>query len=138
MLARWIYVSTSNLSPTDAEKRIGDIINVSIPRNRSLGVTGSLLFTGNCFTQYLEGDAAAIDELRSSIMRDPRHRDIKTIGSGIYPHRRFVTWSLAYAGPSQFVADIVERVVVTALENREEDVEALVELMSEFSIKGRG
>lgn len=138
MPARWIYVSTSNLELGNAEEQIRNIVNISIPRNRSLGVTGSLLFTGRSFTQYLEGEPAAIDELRSSIMRDPRHRDVRTIGSDTCPHRRFVTWSLAYVGPSQFVADIVERALTTALQNREEDVEALVELMSEFSIGGRG
>lgn len=138
MTVRWIYVSASNLDPNDTEERIRDIVDISISRNRSLGVTGSLLFTGQSFTQYLEGEYAVIEELRSSIMRDPRHRDIRTIGSRDCPHRRFVTWSLAYAGPSQFVADIVERALDTALQNGEEEVEALVELMSEFSIGGRG
>ncbi|MCB4859501.1 BLUF domain-containing protein [Sphingobium sp. PNB] len=138
MLARWSYISTSQLDATQAEKHMEEIVQVSIPRNRSLEVTGALLFTGNRFAQYLEGEPAAIENLKASILRDRRHREVQTIASGEAPHRHFVTWSLAYAGPSHFVSDIIERALNDALEKGDEGFEALVQMMSEFSIRGRG
>lgn len=138
MLARWSYISKSRLDTTDAEERIQEIVHISIPRNRSLDVTGALLFTGRRFAQYLEGAPAAIEELRASILRDTRHEEVRTVASGIAPHRHFVTWSLAYAGPSHFVADIVERSLNDALEMGDEGSAALVQMLSEFSIRGHG
>ncbi len=137
MLARWSYISSSKLDTIDAEERIREIVHVSVPRNRSLNVTGTLLFSGRRFAQYLEGAPAAIEELKASILRDSRHSDVRTIASGKTPHRHFVTWSLAYAGPSHFVADIVERSLNDALEKGDEGIEALIQMMSEFSIRGR-
>ncbi|AEG47805.1 BLUF domain protein [Sphingobium chlorophenolicum L-1] len=137
MLARWSYISTSRLDSIDTEERIRDIVAVSIPRNRSLQVTGSLLFTGRRFAQYIEGTSAAIEELKASILRDSRHEDVRTIAWGEYAHRRFVTWSLAYAGPSHFVSDIVERALNDTLERGDEGIETLIQTMSEFSIHGR-
>lgn len=138
MLARWSYISKSRLDTTDAEERIQEIVHISIPRNRSLDVTGALMFTGRSFAQYLEGAPAAIEELRASILRDRRHEEVRTVASGIAPHRHFVTWSLAYAGPSHFVADIVERSLNDALEMGDEGSAALVQMLSEFSIRGHG
>lgn len=138
MLARWSYISKSRLDTTDAEERIQEIVHISIPRNRSLDVTGALMFTGRRFAQYLEGAPAAIEELRASILRDRRHEEVRTVASGIAPHRHFVTWSLAYAGPSHFVADIVERSLNDALEMGDEGSAALVQMLSEFSIRGHG
>lgn len=138
MLSRWIYISTSRLAATEVEERVKDIVEVSIPRNRSLDITGALLFTGCHFAQYLEGAPAAIEELKASIIRDERHEAVHTIASGDYTHRRFLTWSLAYAGPSQFVANIVERALADALKKGEEASEALTQMLSEFSIGGRG
>ncbi|WP_176596186.1 MULTISPECIES: BLUF domain-containing protein [Sphingobium] len=138
MLARWSYISKSRLDTTDAEESIQEIVHISIPRNRSLDVTGALMFTGRRFAQYLEGAPAAIEELRASILRDRRHEEVRTVASGIAPHRHFVTWSLAYAGPSHFVADIVERSLNDALEMGDEGSAALVQMLSEFSIRGHG
>ncbi|WP_313804224.1 BLUF domain-containing protein [Sphingobium sp.] len=138
MLARWAYISTNRLKAADIEERIQQIVNVSVPRNRALNVTGALLFTGRRFAQYLEGEPSAIDELRASILRDPRHEDVRTIASGAYSHRFFVTWSLAYTGPSQFVAEIVDRSLNDTLEKGDVSIHALVQILSEFSIGGRG
>ncbi|WP_375194377.1 BLUF domain-containing protein [Sphingobium sp.] len=137
MLKRWLYVSASRLIGDEAEDRVGDIVKISIARNQSLGVTGALLFTGRSFAQYIEGEAVAIEALKASILRDARHSDVRTLALGDYAHRRFVTWSLAYAGPSQFVASVVESAMTDALHNGQAAVERLAHLLSEFSIGGR-
>ena len=40
-----------------------------------------------------------MDALQRLILDDLRHENIRTIAEGVYPHRRFVTWSLAYIVP---------------------------------------
>ncbi|HKY81936.1 MAG TPA: BLUF domain-containing protein, partial [Sphingobium sp.] len=74
--------------------------------------------------------------LKSSILRDPRHHDVRTIADSPYDHRRFVTWSLAYAGPSQFVASKVENAFTRALNDKEDSIETLVEMMAGFATEG--
>ena len=138
MAERWFYICTSNLTGSDAEDQVRDIVAVSLPRNRSLDVTGALLFTGVRFAQYLEGPRSAITELRASIIADTRHEDVRTIASGPYEHRRFLRWSLAYAGPSRFVAAKVEKALVHALTDGQESVNALAEMLAGFAIDGHG
>jgi hypothetical protein len=136
MAERWFYISTSKLIGRDVEDQVRNIVDVSLPRNRSLGVTGALLFTGTRFAQYLEGPSGGIAELRNSIMDDCRHEDIQTIASGPYEHRLFLRWSLAYAGPSPFVAGKVEDALVDALAGGQEHVKALAEMLAGFAIDG--
>lgn len=138
MLVRWFYISTSRLDVSDAQDRVREIVDTSISRNRSLDVTGALLFTGQRFAQYLEGASAAVAELKQSILRDPRHEDVRTIASGSYDHRRFLTWSLAYAGPSRFVATKVEEALTGALQGGNASIEALAEMLAGFAVEGHG
>lgn len=137
MLDRWFYISTSRLDEADAEEHVRDIVTVSLQRNHSLNVTGALLFTGRRFAQYIEGPAAAIAELQESILQDPRHQDIDTLWCGSYSTRHFLTWSLAYAGPSQFVASKVEAALTDALNDRNGGRDALLHMLEEFAFEGR-
>ncbi|KKW91992.1 BLUF domain-containing protein [Sphingobium chungbukense] len=136
MLHRWFYISTSRLDARKTNEGIQEIVEVSLPRNRSLRVTGALLFTGQKFTQYLEGSPAAIAELKQSISRDARHEAIHTIAYGPFDHRRFLGWSLAYAGPSRFVAAKVEKALSAVLDQGDEEIEALAEMLAGFAIEG--
>ncbi|ANI80290.1 BLUF domain-containing protein [Sphingobium sp. EP60837] len=138
MFERWFYISTSRLGAVQVDEQVRDIVDVSRPRNRLLGVTGALLFTGRRFAQYLEGTPAAIAELKQSIIRDPRHEDVRTIASGPYDVRRFLTWSLAYAGPSRFIANKVEDALNDALQGNIESVEPLAEVLAGFAVEGHG
>lgn len=137
MLDRWFYISTSRLNESDAEAQVRNIVEVSRRRNQSLDVSGALVFTGRRFTQYIEGPASAIAELQENILQDSRHHDIKTIACGQYPDRNFLTWSLAYTGPSQFVASKVEGALTDALKNRHGGIETLLHMLEEFSVDGR-
>ncbi|KKW89534.1 BLUF domain-containing protein [Sphingobium chungbukense] len=136
MLDRWFYISTSRLDETDAERHVGDIVAISVQRNRSLEVTGALLFTGRHFAQYIEGPPAAIAALQESILQDPRHQDIGTIACGSYPTRHFLTWSLGYAGPSRFVASKIEGALTDALKNRQGGAQALLHMLEQFAFPG--
>ena len=136
MFDRWFYVSTCQLAAGKVDDGVREIVEVSVSRNRALGVTGALLFTGQKFTQYLEGAPASIAELRQSIRQDSRHAAITTLTYGPFDHRRFLGWSLAYAGPSRFVAAKVEEALNGAISGGEDKIESLAELLAGFVIDG--
>lgn len=138
MLARWIYISISRSPPGRADQAVTDIVQCSLRRNRLLDVTGALMFTGTHFAQYIEGPEEAVSALRASIMADERHRDIVTLAQGPFPHRLFLNWSLAYAGPSRFVRKMVEGVLVRVRNGDHAAYQDLVDLMAEFVVKGLG
>jgi hypothetical protein len=128
-----LYVSKAIPAP-DADDRVQAIVDVSIPRNASLDVTGALVFTGPHFAQVLEGPEEAVEELMVSIRRDARHRDVDVVESVEIPARRFTGWSLAYSGPSYFVDRHLRVLVEEQVKGQREAILAdrLIYLMHEF------
>jgi hypothetical protein len=127
-----LYVSRSTIPAKEAEAQVADIVAGAQLRNLPLQVTGALVFTGDRFAQYLEGPAASIQELMTSIRRDPRHLEVLELPLALFSGRLFDGWSLAYSGSTPFVARLVEELaaaddpVATACDK-------LVRLMQEFT-----
>ena len=128
-----LYVSRSLVHGQAAEIAVADIVSVARQRNLDLGVCGALLFTGTQFSQVLEGSRAGVEELMDSINRDPRHTDIVVIRQGDVPQARFARWTLAYCGPSAFVAQAVEAALDEASQGARARGEGLLRLLEEFS-----
>ncbi len=103
-----LYVSSTNLNFPDGNKEVDDIVSGSLQRNARLGVTGALISTPSYFAQVLEGPHAAIAELMTSILRDPRHRDLKVVSETDLPKPLFAGWSLAYSGYASYVDRYIE------------------------------
>jgi hypothetical protein len=131
----WLYASECALPPAWAPRAVEDIVARSMPRNAALGVTGALLFTGARFVQFLEGPASSIATLRRSILADTRHHKVSTFLIGQRRDRMFRDWSLAYAGPSIFVADKVESLFQGGLRDTAE-ILALLEHFVMIQAKG--
>jgi hypothetical protein len=127
----WVACLTYK-SVATAAPRAGDLdllAGKARARNRSLDVTGMLLFEGGCFLQTLEGPPVAVAELWSSIQRDGRHNHIELLSEHMVAARLFSDWDLLldsrYAeGPRQAakpsavppaVAEHVARLVELAL-----------------------
>lgn len=110
-LESFLYLSRSTASPAAADAAVQKIVETSRARNPGLGLTGALLFTGEHFAQVLEGAAASIDTLMASVSEDPRHEQIIVVSREPIAARRFGEWSMAYSGPSQFVARHVTRLM---------------------------
>lgn len=106
-----LYVSQSQLAASQIPDAVNEIVETSIVSNREHGITGALLFTGDHFVQVLEGSKPAIANLMAAISRDPRHDRILIMCRSPITGRRFADWSLAYCGPSRFVADHVTRLL---------------------------
>lgn len=129
-----LYVSSSTLSPERSADAVADIVAVSRANNPGLGLTGALLFTGQHFAQVIEGSPAAVDHLMERVTSDPRHKDILVVARESINARRFANWSMAYSGPSQFVAHYVTRLLTAARPiNRVRSAEWLNDLLWEFA-----
>jgi hypothetical protein len=105
----WSYVSDLVPGGDETAEMLAAIRGVSSERNRELNVTGTLIFTGRRFAEYLEGSQAALAVVRAAIEHDPRHTGLVTIAEGPAARRRLNQWDLSYAGDSSFVDQIVER-----------------------------
>jgi blue light- and temperature-responsive anti-repressor len=83
-------IATSRPGSADLQALVGK----ARARNRSMDVTGMLLFEDGCFLQTLEGPPDKLDALWTSIKRDTRHDHIEVLSEHIVPARLFSDWDL--------------------------------------------
>lgn len=90
---------------------VSDILRVARRRNATHHVTGLLVFDGDNFFQYLEGQIQNVSTAIASIQRDIRHRNMCMISQGEHLKSRcFPTWSMGYAltTDENFVSEIAK------------------------------
>jgi hypothetical protein len=102
------YISCKTTPWPDDGPDIAAITEVARARNSILEVTGALISTAPYFAQILEGPGAAVDAVMASILRDPRHNDLKVLQEGPRRARWFGRWSLAFAGRSSYIGARME------------------------------
>ena len=99
-LVQIVYVSRSTFAPMPAERGIepsvARILAQSRLNNARRGLVGALYFGDGCFFQCLEGRAADVDRLYASLLRDPRHTDLKVLSRRPIARTRFADWSMKY------------------------------------------
>lgn len=132
-----LYVSKCCVPIDQADVEIKRIIEVSRGRNAALNVTGALVFTGAYFAQCLEGPEAHISSLMDSIRRDPRHQDVKVVGTSPIQERHFKSWSMAYHGPSMFIEQHISRFFEMGNADTHKDAAKLLRLIKEFLKNGK-
>jgi hypothetical protein len=93
-LQRVLYISRA-VDSLDAGS-VQTIVTVSRDFNARNGVTGVLLYSGTHFAQLLEGPGAVLEGLMTSIRRDERHVDVRTLLSENHALRDFDRWAMAY------------------------------------------
>lgn len=108
-LWRWVYVSETALDAGEVEAVVSDILEAAKARNLSLRITGALIHSGGRFAQYLEGSPESLLQIKQSIQRDSRHKNVTTIEWGPSRQRQFEGWSLVYGGHANFFAQILKR-----------------------------
>jgi methanogenic corrinoid protein MtbC1 len=98
--ADWVacltYKSIATASPRASDLDL--LARKARARNRSLDVTGMLLFEDGCFLQTLEGPPGAVAALWSSIQRDERHDHIEVLSEHMTASRLFSDWDLLLDG----------------------------------------
>lgn len=87
-----IYVSSvvPNISEHDTLK----FLNQARTVNREHDVSGLMLYIGGCFLQMLEGEAARIDVVCSTIFQD--ERDMRIILREPIAEREFPEWTMGF------------------------------------------
>jgi hypothetical protein len=91
-----VYTSTATEHLSCAD--LNELLLGARNRNKTLGVSGMLVFHGGTFLQALEGKKRAVNEIFASILTDPRHRDIEVLHRGPgFDQRVFGDWSMGFA-----------------------------------------
>ena len=129
-----LYVSRSTGLPGAANDNVEAIVATARASNPGLGLTGAMLFSGEYYAQVLEGTVASVDQLMARVAKDSRHDSLLVVAREPIVARRFSNWSMAYSGPSQFVARHVTRLLVDPILTRQgRSAEWLNELLWEFA-----
>ena len=89
-----IYISEAN-HPMSSESLL-TILKSSRVFNKSVGITGILLYRNNTFIQLLEGDKENIDKLYEKIQKDDRHKNCFVILEQDTEERSFPNWSMGF------------------------------------------
>lgn len=98
--------------------------------NWRLDVTGCLMFSGRCFAQTLEGDAAHIEEVVARIASDPRHADMKILVDRVVSARQHASWSMGYVYNLD-LADHIDSLLAGESPTPEDAVELMVKMTSD-------
>ncbi len=97
-MVRLIYVSTmTEACDTDA---LQSILAESRRKNNVAGITGALCYDPRFFLQWLEGPRETVNELYTTIARDPRHKDVVLLEYDDVAERVFGEWSMAFISTS--------------------------------------
>lgn len=88
------YISTPS-RPISTDDLM-DILNGARTNNVNIGVSGMLLFTGSNFIQTLEGDEKVVEDLISTIKKDPRHKDLRVIEKKKITSREYAEWTMGF------------------------------------------
>lgn len=95
MLHQIIY--TSSAAPSATLEDFSSICRHANENNKTLDVTGILLFTDGVILQVLEGKKEIVETLYGHIKRDPRHTNVMKMISRSTTHREFPDWSMGFA-----------------------------------------
>ncbi len=90
-----LYVSV--LAPGVPVSAVAAIAGHARAANAQHGITGLLVFDGNCFCQQLEGMQKNVLSTMARIAQDDRHVQVSVLHQGALAARRFSDFSLAFS-----------------------------------------
>jgi hypothetical protein len=115
------------------ETEIANILEVSLARNAEVGITGGLINTTYAFAQLLEGPGQAIDDLMQRIEEDWRHANVQILRYDAIMRRRLPDWSMAYSGPSTYVANQIEQLLGKDIEPESRKIDRLINMLVQLA-----
>jgi len=89
-----LYVSS--IAPDASATVVADIVGKARLHNRSLEITGLLVFDGMRFCEQMEGSQADVMALLARIETDIRHSNLQVVHQGPLAARRFSRFSMGY------------------------------------------
>jgi methanogenic corrinoid protein MtbC1 len=94
--SNWIacltYKSKAAYNPSVSD--LEELVHKARQRNRSVGVTGMLLYENGKFLQTLEGPPEGLKLIWSAIQEDKRHSHIEVLSEHVVSSRLFSDWDL--------------------------------------------
>ncbi len=90
-----IYGSSTAYPMTDDE--LVEILNKARIKNKTLNITGMLLYKSGNFLQVLEGEEDVVMPLFRTIEKDPRHHNVQLIAKRAMKERAFPEWEMGFA-----------------------------------------
>ncbi|QOF79456.1 BLUF domain-containing protein [Variovorax sp. 38R] len=76
---------------------VGAIVTQARARNAEDGISGLLVFDGQCFCQHFEGPREAVQGLMARLQRDPRHVALVVVHEGPLAERRYTGFAMGLA-----------------------------------------
>ena len=92
-LNRLIYKSTAHAKSLEQDS-ISNLLERSISNNKTKGINGLLLLSGNNFLQVLEGPSFFVNDLYKNIVNDERHYDVQLLHYESISEPYFSDWSM--------------------------------------------
>jgi hypothetical protein len=94
---------------SDAAEEFGilslmQLVDKASRSNKVLNVTGVLSFDNGRFGQILEGKSKDVEVIWESILKDPRHTNVVSLGMKKINARRFANWSMHLCSQEEIVA----------------------------------
>ncbi|MBC8051967.1 MAG: BLUF domain-containing protein [Sphingobacteriaceae bacterium] len=89
-----IYRSETTNHPTEEDLKF--LLDRSRDRNKTMDITGMLLYFENKFMQLLEGNEQDVKLLYADICKDSRHGNVVTLKEGFAENRLFPGWSMSF------------------------------------------
>lgn len=105
MLVRLLYASRA-AKPLSNEV-VESILAQSRIHNPAQGITGILCYSGDVFMQVLEGGRDAVCELYNTIVRDPRHQQVRLLAFEEIAERRFASWTMGQVNLARVNASLL-------------------------------
>lgn len=94
MIYQLVYVSTAAYPLSDRE--LNSLVADAVRKNKTLGITGMLLYREPYFLQLLEGDEEYVEKLFETIKADTRHDNLFVLTRGKVAAREFEHWAMAH------------------------------------------
>jgi Sensors of blue-light using FAD len=90
-------VYTSWLVAPEGPGAVAGIVRAAREKNAARGITGALIFDGERFCQYLEGEDAEVAQTFVAIGRDVRHDRVQVLLDAPADKLRFARWAMGFA-----------------------------------------
>lgn len=79
-----------------SHEELKNLLIQSREKNKTLDITGMLLYREGTFMQIIEGEKKNVVELYDTILRDERHHGILEVLTGEITERNFEDWSMGF------------------------------------------
>ena len=92
-----VYISEASHPFSLSE--LQDLLTQARLKNASLDITGLLLYSEESqrFIQVLEGDEYEVNRIYDAIVDDPRHTNVRLLGSNKITRRDFSDWRMGFS-----------------------------------------